>query len=47
MFWPTRPAQDFSCYLPRGPQQKVLRGPIKSAKRLTIGPKPTVCRLLP
>jgi len=35
-----------SSYVPRAPQQKTLRGPIKSAKRPTIGQRPTVCRPL-
>jgi len=35
-----------SFYVPRGPQQKVLRDPIKRAKKPTIGPRPTVCRPL-
>jgi len=33
-------------YGPVRPQQEVLRGPIKSDKPPTIGPKPTVCRPL-
>jgi len=32
--------------MPRGPYQKVLRDPVRSAEGLTIGPKPTVCRPL-
>jgi len=42
MFYPIQPAQ----FLLRGPQQWVLRDPIKSAERSTIGPRPTVCRPL-
>ena len=46
MFKPTQPAKNCSSCLPRGPQQKVLHGPIKSAKRPTFGLRPIVCRRL-
>jgi len=46
MFQPTQPAEGCSSEIQRGPQQKVLSGPIKSAERPVIGPKSAVCRPL-
>jgi len=35
MFYPTQLAQHFSSHMPCGPQQEVLRGPLKRAERPT------------